>query len=201
MYPFIPRISKSITPVVDEQFLSYTEIQKISNLLQNIPYERGSVMLKNEVNTFDETEMRRSNVKWIPQTTEWSWLYYIIRDKVDIINKNTWNFDLTSIIENIQYTEYRGDEKGHYDWHIDIGNDIITNCRKVSISILLSSPDEYEGGELLVNDGGSIDDSYSSPKKLGSAVIFPSYLLHKVNPITKGIRRSLVLWMGGSTFK
>lgn len=201
MYPFIPRICNAITPVVDEQFLSYNEIQKISNLLQNIPYERGSVMLKNEISTFDETEMRRSNVKWIPHTTEWSWLYYIIRDKVDIINKSTWNFDLTSIIENIQYTEYRGDEKGHYDWHIDIGNDIITNCRKLSISILLSSPDEYEGGELLVNDGGSIGDSYAPPKKLGSAAIFPSYLLHKVNPITKGTRRSLVLWMGGSTFK
>lgn len=198
-----PNQCKAITPVIEENFLSPDEIKKTNELIKDIPYKEASVMTLegSPKNTTLMDSVRKSNVKWLPISEEWDWLYHIIRDRVNVINKSTWDFNLHSIIEYIQYTEYTGEEQGFYDWHVDIGNNTIANRRKLSITIQLSDADEYKGGELLVFDGKPIDDIGMAPKKIGTAAIFPSYLLHKVNPVTEGIRKSLVLWMGGSTFK
>ena len=195
---------KAITPVIEENFLKEEEIQKINKLIQDIPYKKANIMDTDDSSNKGKLlldSVRKSNIKWIPQTEEWDWLYHTIRNKVDIINKSTWNFNLHSIIEMIQYTEYKGEENGFYDWHVDIGNDTITSCRKLSLTIQLSDSNEYKGGELMVFDGKPKEDICKTPKKLGSAVIFPSYLMHKVDPVTEGTRKSLVLWMGGSTFR
>jgi PKHD-type hydroxylase len=76
------------------------------------------------------------------------------------------------------------------------GNSI---TRKISIVVQLSDPDEYEGGELQIQTGS---ESYISIlKKKGAVTLFPSYMRHRVTPVTKGVRKSLVLWVGGSTFR
>jgi PKHD-type hydroxylase len=72
------------------------------------------------------------------------------------------------------------------------------NTRKISITVQLSDPNDYEGGVLELNVGNTI---VQMPKEKGCAVLFPSYILHRVTPVTKGIRKSLVLWVGGTTFK
>ena len=70
--------------------------------------------------------------------------------------------------------------------------------RKISITVQLSDPSEYEGGDLQIKINAGQSDT---PKGLGNVVIFPSYLLHRVTPVTKGLRRSLVLWITGPAFK
>jgi len=107
-----------------------------------------------------------------------------------------WNFNIHSVIDSIQYTEYL-EGGGHYDWHIDIGPGSI-NHRKISITIQLSDVEEYEGGDFEIWTGGEFK---KLPKKQGTAILFPSFLMHRVTPITKGVRKSLVLWVGGDSYK
>ena len=112
---------------------------------------------------------------------------------------------LRSALESIQYTEYYASENGHYDWHQDIGKGELPSKRKVSITIQLSESEDYDGGELLIcvgsNGSGQLDNNRVCPRGKGVGVLFPSYMMHRVTPVTRGTRKSLVLWVGGSPFK
>jgi len=70
--------------------------------------------------------------------------------------------------------------------------------RKISITVQLSDPDEYEGGDFEFLIGKEI---IKLPRKKGCAIVFPSYFLHRVTPVTKGTRKSLVLWGSGQPFR
>ena len=107
-----------------------------------------------------------------------------------------WKFDLTLMPEQIQYTEYYGIQEGGYEWHMDTGI-AMQNRRKVSVTVQLSHEDEYEGGDLEFNIGKNL----VAPRQQGAAVIFPSFYLHRVTPVTKGTRKSFVLWVGGEPYR
>lgn len=176
-----------------EQGFSSQEIDKIVTDCSKVPTQYGSIAGGGEEDEI--TSVRKSTVRWIPQTDEFSWIYWRISDLVKEAN-SIWNFDLHSMPEAIQYTEYF-DNGGHYDWHQDIGPGELS-IRKVSVTIQLSDTDDYEGGDLEILRGGSPEKTIRGK---GATVIFPSYLLHRVTPVTRGTRRSLVLWLGGSHFK
>ena len=100
----------------------------------------------------------------------------------------------------IQYTEYHGYEKGHYDTHSDTnweGNTLFD--RKLSVTVQLSDRDEYVGGKFDMIDGLDISEEIS--KGIGTVVIFPSYLRHRVNPVTSGCRKTLVAWFHGPRWR
>lgn len=123
-------------------------------------------------------------------------MYYQVNEKVQEINSNFFGFENIKITELAQYTEYS--EGGYYNWHMDSAIIGINkpSVRKISMSCLLSNESEFEGGGLeLIEDGKIID------LKQGYAVFFASFLRHRVVPVKKGIRRSLVLWFGGTPFK
>jgi PKHD-type hydroxylase len=143
-------------------------------------------------------EIRSSSVKWIPNTSQWSWLYFKLMDLAVQANNALWHFDLYSVQDSIQYTEYYATENGHYTWHQDFGPGT-PSLRKISITVQLSGPDEYEGGDLEYWQGGN--NIIQAPKDKGVVFIFPSYMMHRVTPVTKGIRRSFVLWVGGEHYK
>lgn len=144
----------------------------------------------------DTNPIRKSSIKWIHHDQFSSWLYDKIVNLALQANNELWGFNLHSVLDSIQYTEYYEDG-GHYGWHVDIGPNTI-NHRKISITIQLSDPDEYEGGDFELWVGG---DFQKLPKSKGDAILFPSFLLHRVTPITKGTRKSLVLWIGGGSYK
>ena len=186
--------------------LSQEEVQKIINLASELPIERattiGSDGVAQEGN--DPDGIRSSMVKWIPQTTQWDWLYQNMIAWAEEANNELWHFDLVSAPENIQYTEYYAHENGHYDWHQDIGPGEQPSRRKVSITVQLSDAEEYDGGELQITTGGDVSNDWgaaSCPKGRGVVVLFPSYMMHRVSEVTKGTRRSLVLWVGGAHYK
>ena len=141
---------------------------------------------------------RKSQVLFIPRNKHTLWLYYKLGELVTRVNKQMkWDFDITTMSEQIQYAEYNSEYEGFYEWHLDIGDN--SSCkRKISISIQISDEREYEGGELQFKTGITEIDA---PKNFNSVVLFPSYLLHRVKPVTKGIRKSLVLWISGPKFK
>jgi len=143
-------------------------------------------------------EIRSSRIKWIPKDQKWIWLYEKLTKLAATANNAIWHFDLYSATELIQYTEYYAEEGGHYTWHMDCGPGNMSH-RKISITVQMSDTEEYEGGDLELWFGGN--EPKQGPRGKGVGVLFPSYVLHRVTPVTKGLRKSLVLWVGGSHFK
>jgi PKHD-type hydroxylase len=171
--------------------LTSEEVDKIVEDAKEYPFVKALVV--DEENT---DKFRKSNIKWLPFDSKWDWVIDKIMSQVVEANDTIWKFDLNSVIDNIQYTEYEGNG-GHYDWHLDIGPGSISH-RKISIVIQLSDPDEYVGGDLELMTGS---DHTKIPRGKGNVVIFPSFLLHRVVPLISGNRKSLVLWVGGGHYK
>ena len=113
------------------------------------------------------------------------------------INTDVWNYSIDSW-ESLQYCEYLAEDSGHFDWHIDPPARSAQHIqRKLSFSIGLSDHDDYEGGELQFRYG--MEDSYVKIGR-GEIVIFPSFILHRVTPVTEGKRRVVVGWGLGPNF-
>ncbi len=166
------------------------ELEWIGNLQQLYPFVQATT-----VGNSDEG-IRKSSIKWIHSDERSGWVYDRINELVAEANEKLWQFDIAGRLDSIQYTEYY-EGGGHYDWHIDIGPAPI-NHRKISVTIQLSDPQEYEGGDFEIWNGGGFK---TVDKAKGTAILFPSYLMHRVTPVTKGTRKSLVLWVGGQPFK
>ena len=144
----------------------------------------------------DTDNYRNSWVKWTPkyQGDKFNWLYERIWNWTNIANDELWNFDLIGFKDSPQYTKYES-PGGKYDWHMDIMGSGI-NHRKVSFVCELGT--NFEGGKLqFKTEAGhqEIDLNY------GDAVLFPSFYLHRVTPLTKGTRESLVQWISGKPYK
>ena len=174
------------------KIFSDEELAWINNL-QNLYPLVGATIIGDESET---NPIRKSSIKWINHDEYSAWLYDKIIDLAMKANNELWDFNLHSVIDSIQYTEYY-DDGGHYNWHVDIGPRSI-NHRKISITVQLSDPEEYEGGDFELWTGGEFK---TLPKSKGDAILFPSFLMHRITPITKGTRKSLVLWIGGGSYK
>jgi|688.fasta_scaffold839177_1 predicted 2-oxoglutarate/Fe(II)-dependent dioxygenase YbiX len=138
--------------------------------------------------------VRESQISWLfPNDLEFA--FRRVTDAVVHVNNQFFNFDLFGFAEGFQFTRYDA-PTGHYGMHIDkTSNGAV---RKLSLTIQLSSPDDYKGGELVLQFK---KDAEIMPKELGKMVVFPSYVLHEVRPVTKGTRYSLVAWITGKPFK
>ena len=149
-----------------DRVFSDEEINNILEISKKYNTENGTV--SNEI----DYNYRKSKITWIPQTEETKDIYQKIYELVKKANDKMWNFNLSHFKEDLQLGEYVEGE--HYDWHMDVG----TNCstRKLSVSIQLSDPEEYEGGELnfYLNRHTS-----KAPKNKGTMIIFPSFFYIK----------------------
>jgi PKHD-type hydroxylase len=146
-------------------------------------------------------KIRNSNVVWLRD----EWLYLMLHPYMHTANQNAgWNFHWTHS-ESIQFTIYK--EKQFYTWHTDMGLETQFN-RKLSMSVQLDDPKDYEGGDLLFDIRDQIGDNHPSRivnqpelRQQGTIIVFPSFVYHKVTPVTKGTRHSLVMWSYGDAFK
>ncbi len=175
----------------EPEAFSEEEIEKIHQLADTLDFQKA--VLASGTNS---DGYRKSEVKWLSsQTKDAHWLYHKFAQLSMKANDELWQFDLTGMLENIQYGIYRSDG-GHYDWHMDVGGSV--QKRKISIVLQLSDPKEYEGGELEMFVS---KDVQKIPKKKGAVILFPSYCMHRVTPVTKGERRSIVLWVSGPALR
>lgn len=145
----------------------------------------------------DYSKIRRSNTGWLTYNQNTQWIYdrlsYIARN----LNAKFYNFDLFGFVEDMQYTVYDSAEEGHYGWHVDLSNTSVSP-RKFTMVLQLTSPDDYEGGEIqLLNS--TVEEVVI--KQRGLVCAFPSWTLHRVTPVTKGIRKTLVVWVAGPSFR
>ena len=174
---------------------------------------KDSRLLGHEINKVK----RDSKNTWIP-TDHWvaGWLWHFIQKA----NRTNFLYDLNHIdAENMQYTQY--EEGMFYGWHNDAGlstqykpvsnnnrseglhqdwvNENIELVRKLSFSLQLSDPDDYEGGNVQLLD--ELGKSYITPRKRGTIVLFDSRTQHRVLKVTKGTRKSIVGWVVGPRWK
>lgn len=173
------------------------ELEKVYKDVAKLPFKVAST--GQEEGPADKT-IRSSSIKWIPKTNDWQWLYTKLFNMAMEANHTLWHFDLFTALDCIQYTEYYATEGGHYNWHQDIGPGPMSK-RKISITVQLSDSDEYEGGDLEIFKGGDPNFADKAPRGKGVVFIFPSFMMHRVTPVTKGTRRSFVLWVGGTHYK
>jgi len=142
-----------------------------------------------------DTKKRITKISWIP-FQEMGHMYQDLNKFIQQANKNHFGFGDIRITEQAQFTEYP--EGGFYDWHMDcdVNMEHEPPVRKISMTLLLNDPSEFEGGDLELMAPGR----YAELKQ-GHAIIFASFLNHRVNPVTRGMRQSLVVWFGGKSFK
>jgi PKHD-type hydroxylase len=117
----------------------------------------------------------------------------ILKTHMQEVNKYQWNYDVHHI-EDIQIAHYK--VGGHYDWHPDITYPDKNNIqRKLTGVLMLSDENDYEGGLLEIKD-------INLPKlKQGTLIVFPSFMKHRVTPVTKGNRFTAVAWAVGPSFR
>tara|TARA_R110000751_G_scaffold265798_1_gene364867 strand:- start:815 stop:1318 length:504 start_codon:yes stop_codon:yes gene_type:complete len=142
-----------------------------------------------------DIKKRITSISWIP-FKDMPEMYKDIESTMLKANNNHFGFEGMQLTEPAQFTHYL--EGGFYDWHMD--NDVQGKhqqpVRKISMTLLLSDPATFEGGELEIMSKGK-----TAKLKQGQAIFFASWLQHRVKPVTKGERKSLVMWFGGPPFK
>ena len=140
--------------------------------------------------------MRSTEVAWITPTEQSKWLYERMLALMRNVNERFYQFDLRGFSDPFQYTVYHHADGGHYDWHVDQGPTVVQ--RKLSFTLQLSDPSHYEGGDLELRAGHLPE---IGARGRGTLIAFPSYVLHRVTPVTSGTRRSLVVWIAGPKFR
>ena len=191
---------KSYIVVEPEPILTPQQCQELIRLGQAEPQSDGAIMVAGHPAKKDYTA-RKNKVSHIPFDKAPK-IYSDLLGWMQLVNRNRFGFEGMEMHEAGQYSEYsKGD---FYNWHIDMGVDAIPvpPVRKISLSLLLNDPKEFEGGELeIFSRAGDTNDNFVFKLKQGQALFFASFHVHRVKPIISGNRKSLVMWFGGTPFK
>lgn len=140
-------------------------------------------------------KLRDSAVMFIDNNPENEWIYNKLASLAISCNNERYWFDLLGFHQELQLTRYS--EGNFFDWHLDFGAGEIS-ARKLSMTIQLSDADAYEGGDLQFMINNKIENA---PREKGTIIIFPSFIMHRVTPITKGTRQSIVGWVSGPPYR
>ena len=156
-----------------------------------LPSENATVNTSRNI----EEDIRKGLVSFFPENT---WIEKLVIDYVSKANLENWNFAISGK-EQLQFANYR--DEAFYDWHRDcnVESEIY---RKLSVTVQLSDPNDYEGGELQFKNywGTTQIVTQEEANAKGTVIVFPSAMLHRVTPVTKGARYSLVQWYNGPDF-
>lgn len=168
---------------------SKEQLEAIVNIGKSATLESGITPRGND------KMVRNSKVAFLYPNDITGWIFSKLSDIVQQANKDYFNFELHGMFQGLQFTVY--DENGsHYSWHQDLG--LNAGTRKLSLSLQLSSPEDYEGGDLELRFG---KETEKVVRQQGVVAFFPSWVLHRVTPVTRGTRYSLVAWVSGPAFK
>jgi len=194
-YDWALKLKAVETWAYQHELFSDDEIERIHQIAKKYNLVQGAIGDATDKFRTDDS-IRDSNIAFLRSDDEDTrWIYERLTRSIVSINEQFWNFDL-SRIEILQYSEYT--EKQFYREHIDMLYRSPNHAvRKLSFTVQLTDPNEYEGGEVVIRTGSN-DIIH---RKKGTISFFPSYILHEVKPITKGTRHALVGWITGPMFK
>lgn len=167
--------------------------QLIQTVTESEKFEAGRIS--------NPTAQNRSANRKVSMTVldidKYRWIYERLMTTVTFYNDRYWQYRLptnvnSTLLEPVQFYKYDGSEQGHYNWHSDVGVRGATAKRSLSVSVQLSAGDSYEGGDFMIQTSV---DSVGLMRTQGTMFLFPSFVLHKVTPVTRGTRYSLVAWI------
>lgn len=138
-----------------------------------------------------DPSIRRSQVHWLDRE-KYGWAYRKVWRAIQDVNRANYGFEIKKFEGRLQVTRYHEVDQGHYTWHMDGGKN--TPTRKLSLSVQLSAPTDYEGGDI--GFFYTMKEKHASRDR-GAIVTFPSWVMHRVTPVTKGVRYSLIAWIVG----
>ncbi len=131
---------------------------------------------------------RKSSIRFVPYCDEEMWIFDRLREVATLVNQGL-KFELKGFDEGFQVGRYAEGE--FYDWHADMAADV-SALRKLSLVVQLTSPLEYDGGELEF-----FPSPIKAPRERGTIIVFPSYIPHRVLPVKRGVRHSIASWISG----
>ena len=183
----------ALSPEAVDEFVKTVE--------KEIPTQTATVNFGDNQNVDSVT--RRSQVRWVNQDFRniFSDIHNTLNPYMKLANRNAFGFDV-NYIDSYQFTTYKGEDKGFYDWHEDVfwDSNIDMIHRKISMTLQLSDSDDYEGGDFEFQSPIEMPNKEALRRK-GTILLFPSFVRHRVKPVTKGVRKSLVGWYEGPKFR
>ena len=169
--------------------LTTEQMDTISAAARQQPEEKATIFSAAE----GVDQIRLCSVQWLAD----EWIQDLLWSYVSEANANSFKCDVSNRAE-MQISTYRGTEGGHYHWHHDVQwNGHSDWDRKLSVTVQLSHSDEYEGGDFEFDELKTNADFRSR----GTVLVFPSYLRHRIQPVTAGTRCALVAWFFGPRWK
>lgn len=198
LYPFLPPPSFGAgesQPTYWHDAFTSEELDEIVALGTQLNLDKATIGGFDKTDDYDH--IRSSKTSWITLTDKSTSLYTRLAYACRMLNGQHYRFDLWGMAESLQFTEYHADQEGHYSWHQDSGMNSTYPPRKLSMVLQLTDPLTYEGGDLQLYLG---HEPITVPRKRGMITVFPSFVLHRVTPITSGVRHSLVSWVSGPAF-
>jgi len=197
-FRFLPSIKrKELNPDFADytwfsNFFTAEEVAAIRALWDENAAKNAEVNNAGKAETRDE--LRRSQIMFLKPGAN-DWIYERLSQACIQTNTNRYKFEILGFQTELQLASYSNTD--FFEWHMDFGAGDISN-RKLSISVQLSDSDEYEGGDLQFMINQNI---VNAPREKGTAIIFPSFALHRVTPITSGSRKSIVGWIAGPPYR
>jgi PKHD-type hydroxylase len=180
-------------PFIGWQAFSPEECDQIKKIGEMFEFQNAKMGSGSQ--SVEDKEYRDTDITWIEPNEKTYWIFDRMNEVLAYINFHHFQLDLVRF-DGFQYSKYK--EGGHYKRHVDT----ITNpphglFRKLSMSILLSDPEDYEGGELVIDVSGNMENAMRAKPGKGECVFFYSHLPHMVEPVTSGKRIALVTWALG----
>ena len=175
-----------VTPQVMLDLFTPEECARIVAACGSHPMHAGQLVQERE-------NYRKASAAWIAPDAGTRWIYERIATMIAKLN-GWYRYELFGFLEPLHFIRY--DEGGKFDWHLDCGGDR-TCTRKLSVTVQLTAPENYSGGGLEFCPQGELHRS----RYHGAATVFPSMLAHRVTPIVRGTRHSIVAWIHGPSFR
>lgn len=173
-----------------ENIFTNSQLDAMIHMCNSLEFHKGTT-----ASIYQDDRVRNSSVKFVYPNSRTRWIFDTLTESIHHMNNEYFGFDLGHMLEGIQLTKYEAPSQ-HYEWHCDRG--MAVPIRKLSLALQLSDPDDYSGGDLEFMVG---DTPAKAKKERGVATFFPSWVMHRVTPVTEGTRYSLVCWVSGPPFR
>ena len=193
MHIFDLPVNEDFQPyLVFEQFFSASECREILDQVQE--FTPAGLGMDNQA-MFDK-RYRNCDESQIDYSETVDWLFRKLGNLVLDCNARHYYFEVTGFVQGLHVLRYK--PESHFVWHSDHASGI-GSARKLSVVVLLSAREQYQGGELCFHE--SISSEVDIVNSQGTVIIFPSFMVHRVTPVTRGMRYSLVGWVYGPPFR
>ena len=157
----------------------------------------GQMRAAGLVGSVRDKGVRRADIVWVDDLPGMGWVMDRMMGVVAQANRDAFGFAVEGFDESAQVARYDAADAAHFDWHADVGAGAAAARRKLTVVVQLSEP-VYAGGMLEVRPSHAV---LQADRGQGMASVFPSYVLHRVTPVTSGVRWSLTLWAHGPAFR